>query len=155
MDFLDSRRQKAMTVPSHVRLLLDALSLAEVAGFKEYQTEDWQAAADLAMRAGVAPLFRHRLQSLAPRPNISAEVSDRLRRIYLASVVRMAHQFEEYGRVLGALRAAGIPVIVLKGGHLGECVYKNIAVRAMSDMDILVHEGDLAQAAKILARMDY
>ena len=144
-----------MTVPPHVRLLLDALGVADAASFRQYQPEDWHAAAALAMRAGVAPLLYHRLHSLAPQPDIPAEVSDQLRRIYLASVVRMARQFEQYGRVLGALRAAGIPVIVLKGGHLGECVYRNIAVRAMSDLDILVHETDLDQVATILAQLEY
>jgi hypothetical protein len=90
-----------MTLPNHVRLLLDALSLADGTGFRKSQAEDWQAAANLARRAaGIAPLFHHRLQSLAPRPDIPAKVSDLLRRIYLARVVRMVRQFEEYGRVL-------------------------------------------------------
>lgn len=144
-----------MSEPSHFRLLLDVLSLQQKASFGEYPVENWDAAADLAMRSGIAALFFHRSRSIDPRPDIPSEIAAQLRRIYLASVVRMERQFREYGRVLGALREAGIPVMVLKGGHLGPLVYRNIAVRAMCDMDILVREGELSRAAEVLSRLDY
>jgi hypothetical protein len=57
--------------------------------------------------------------------------------------------------VLGALRDADILVIPLKGVHLAESVYGNIALRPMSDVDILVRESDLSGASDRLIELGY
>lgn len=57
--------------------------------------------------------------------------------------------------VLAKFREAGIPCIVLKGIALAENVYPNIAVRGMSDVDILIRRDDLFKADEFLFSLGY
>ncbi|MGM0652834.1 MAG: nucleotidyltransferase domain-containing protein, partial [Bacillota bacterium] len=43
-----------------------------------------------------------------------------------------------------------VPVILLKGAHLAELVYGNLALRPMSDIDLLARESDLARIHDLL-----
>ena len=54
--------------------------------------------------------------------------------------------YRELGLVLQAFEQDNIPVIVLKGAHLAALVYRHIASRPMSDIDLLVHRSDLERA---------
>ena len=45
-------------------------------------------------------------------------------------------------RSLAALRAAGVPVIVLKGAAFASTIYPSLADRPMVDVDLLVHPQD-------------
>ena len=62
---------------------------------------------------------------------------------------------QQLAEALGAFRDAGIPTIVLKGAYVAEAVYKNIALRPMSDVDILVKKKDLPAVEKILLKLGY
>ena len=79
----------------------------------------------------------------------------RLRHTYLQSSGRGMHLFHKLGKVLGLLQHASIPVIVLKGAHLAELVYGDIALRPMSDVDFLVHKDDLMRVEEALLEMGY
>ena len=63
--------------------------------------------------------------------------------------------YQELGLVLQALQHENIPVIVLKGAHLAALVYRHIALRPMSDLDLLVHPSDLERAAAKLRDLNY
>jgi len=52
--------------------------------------------------------------------------------------------------VLQCLRSPGIPVIVLKGAYLAEAVYRDVALRPMCDVDLMVPRADLARAEAVL-----
>ena len=75
-----------------------------------------------------------------------SNVLQRLREIYLMTGARNALLYQELGLVLQALQQDNIPVIVLKGAHLAALVYRHIALRPMSDLDLLVHRSDLERA---------
>lgn len=64
-------------------------------------------------------------------------------------------QFHGVARVLRALEAAGIPVIVLKGAALAETVYPSLADRPMGDVDLLVWPADREQARAVLEAAGY
>ncbi len=53
------------------------------------------------------------------------------------------------------LNAEEIPVILLKGAHLADLVYGNIALRPMGDIDILVRKGDLSRTGSLLIKQGY
>jgi hypothetical protein len=59
------------------------------------------------------------------------------------------------GRILRALRDAGVPVIPLKGAFLASQVYGNVGLRQMLDFDLLIHCADLARVEPILLSLDY
>ncbi|MCP4365035.1 MAG: nucleotidyltransferase family protein [Planctomycetes bacterium] len=48
-----------------------------------------------------------------------------------------------------------MPVILLKGAHLAQVVYSNIALRPMGDIDILVKKNDLPKAKELLLELGY
>jgi hypothetical protein len=52
-------------------------------------------------------------------------------------------------------RAAGIDVIVLKGAFLAELVYRNIGLRAIGDIDLLVKKEDLGKVKRVLIQLGY
>jgi hypothetical protein len=118
-----------------------------------FSEADWQRVVDVAQRQNVAPLLYAKVKEygISPPPATAQE----LRGIYLASFARNARLLQEAATIMGALRAAGIPVIPLKGVCLAEAVYGNIALRPMADMDLLVMPHDLAKALAALRTLDY
>lgn len=126
-----------------------------VAGFGELSGTDWDDLLRVAARHGVAPLLFHRLTTFHPGAPVPAEVIRELRRSYLQNSGRNMHLYHELGKVLLRLRQDGIPVIALKGAHLAEVVYGNIALRPMGDADLLVKQKDLSRVQDLLVEEGY
>jgi len=85
-----------------------------------------------------------------PKPMMAA-----WRFVYLQSAARNLKLYDQLREILEALHGARIPVIVLKGACLAEHVYKNIALRPMADIDLLVRKDDLGHAMDTLMRSGY
>src|SRR4029077_8591239 len=100
---------------------------------------DWDRVAEIAWQHRVAPLLYRALrddgQLGVPKP-----VLERLERAYLATAARNSLLFRALRDILEALRAADVPVIVLKGAVLAETAYRERALRPMNDIDLLVRE---------------
>jgi hypothetical protein len=77
----------------------------------------------------------------------------RLRQVYLENAARNLRLYSNLAGVLECFRREGIRVIVLKGAHLAELVYRNHALRFMGDLDLLVREEDLTRADTVLLAM--
>lgn len=65
-----------------------------------------------------------------------------------ATNLRMRHSLDS---VVAKLTSRGIPVMLLKGAALLATVYRDPALRIMSDVDLLVHRRDLPLALETLA----
>ncbi len=76
-------------------------------------------------------------------------------RTYYATVAQNALIYDDLAHALRALRAAEIPVIVLKGAALAETIYPSIADRPMGDADLLVHPRDRNRAWAVLEAAGY
>jgi len=59
------------------------------------------------------------------------------------------------GEVLSAFSALGIVAVALKGCYLGQAVYRDAALRPMSDIDLLVHRDQFETARKALESIGY
>src|ERR1035437_6704327 len=116
---------------------------------------DWDAFIEESGRYGVTPLLYHRLRTFHSDSPIPANVMARLRHFYLQSAGRGMHLYHDLGKVLGLLRRDNISVIGLKGVHLATVVYRNIALRPMGDVDLLVKQTDLLRAQEILIEQGY
>ena len=114
---------------------------------------DWPAILDAARQQGVAPLLYDRLRGLIPGP--PEEISESLRQDYLKNAVRNTRLYQAFGELVRGLADRGIPVIALKGIHLAEAVYGNIALRPMGDLDLLVKPEDLDRAGTALGKLGY
>ena len=113
-------------------------------------TADWNEVANMAVRHGLAPLLFKRLKQSGAQAGIPADAWERLRLAYFNSAGRNKRRFRELRTVLGCLRTAGIPVIVLKGAYLAEAVYGDIAVRPMCDVDLMVPRAEVPRTQAIL-----
>lgn len=113
-------------------------------------TADWTEVAGVAAGYDLAPLLYTRLKRSGLRARVPAGVWEQLRLAYFSSANRNVRLYRELHAVLTVLRGAGIPVIVLKGAHLAEAVYGDVAVRPMCDIDLMVRRADLSVAQKTL-----
>lgn len=115
---------------------------------------DWPRTLGFARRHGLRPLLYWHLASrfagLVPR-----QVLADLHQHFLLNRARNLSLSAELVRILVRLEDAGIPVLALKGPALAEFVYGNIAYREFDDLDILVPEGKLDEAAGILCSLGY
>lgn len=126
-----------------------------VAMVRALSSSDWEALLRTSAPHGVTPLLYHRLTRFHAGASIPSEVILELRRSYLQNAGRNMRLYHELGKVLERLRQDGIPVIALKGAHLAEVVYGNIALRPMNDVDLLVRMEDLERVEKNLLAMGY
>lgn len=69
---------------------------------------------------------------------------------YLRNTFIYAQLRRELSNIIGATSKAGIPVIALKGVLLAETLYDNPGLRAIGDLDLLVHFEDLAPMIELL-----
>ena len=122
----------------------------ELSSVRRYDAADWQQIMAAAERQGVVPLLYHRLESRREELAIPGDMMEEMRRRYYVAAARNMRLYHELQRILGLLTARGVPVIALKGAHLADAVYGNIALRPMSDVDLLVSEDDLKQAEACL-----
>ncbi|MBN1618868.1 nucleotidyltransferase family protein [Candidatus Dojkabacteria bacterium] len=105
----------------------------------------------------------HRLQALVAYHLLSPEfgemvpqeTEDQLHQIKLQSLARNILLQDELARLLILFQKQNIPVIVLKGSILLGYIYKDISLRPMGDLDILVMPQDLIRAETIALHEGY
>jgi hypothetical protein len=95
-------------------------------------------------------LHRHGLVSDMPPAATEAFASDARR-----SAQQVLQLHAELGRILERYASLGIPVILLKGAHLGTAVYETVAQRHLGDLDLLIRRDHLAAAAAALRSLGY
>jgi hypothetical protein len=137
------------------RCLRTAGGEIEAAELERLSSDDWDALLVLAARHHATPLLYHRLDTRGLGAVLPAGAAQRLRKAYVRSGWRNAKLHRELGRVLARLREDGVPVIVLKGAHLAQAIYRNLALRPMGDLDLLVRDDDLAHVESRLLQMGY
>jgi len=117
---------------------------------------DWGYFLKKARTEGISPLIYHRLQKVViSKNNIPKDVIEELKKDYYLSATKNTLIFKELGKLLEACNKVGLQVIVLKGAALAETVYENLALRPMSDIDLLVRKEDLLSLDKQLKTLGY
>ncbi len=132
--------------------LLQGLRGEGVPGLSE---ADWDEVFEFAQTHGVTPLLHRNLKSRYADLRVPEAIQTRLRDTYRATGIRNTRIFAQLNGILKGFRAAGIDVVVLKGAHLAELVYEEVALRPMGDVDLLVRPGDLRAATQLLRSMGY
>ena len=117
--------------------------------------QQWDDVAALSRRHGLAPILYQRLKMLSAAVRIPAETMESLRLAYVYSSARNIRLYRDLGLVLSALRGADVPAIALKGAYLADAVYRDAALRPMSDIDLLVRVQDIAKASEALVSLGY
>ena len=143
----------------HNELLLSCLGLSipdsSLSTLNDFGKDEWDSLVGLAIKYGVASVLYSSLCQL-PRPIcIPSEVRTTLRNSYQRMAARNMRVYQQLLKLLVEFRTEQIPVILLKGAHLAELVYGNIALRPMADIDILVRNKDLSKSGAILEKQGY
>jgi putative nucleotidyltransferase-like protein len=116
---------------------------------------EWAEVFRQAAENNITSLLYHRLKTVLPAPEVPPGALDGLRDIAVRSAAHSLQVGRELGHVLEAFRRHDIPVIVLKGGHLGQVVYESFALRTMCDLDVMVRRDGLTKAAGVLGDLGY
>ncbi len=116
---------------------------------------DWNYIVDCSIKQGISPLFYWNLKKVNNVKDVPSEIMKNLEKIYYSNLARNMLFYDELSKILTAFEKAGIDTIVLKGAFLAEEIYKNIGLRPMSDIDLLIKEKDLQKAKKELTELMY
>ena len=117
---------------------------------------DWDSLVVLALRFKVGGLFYREIKSRNfPNELIPVDARNILREAYRSRATMNTSLFFDALKVLKSLDDNQMPVIALKGLSLAKNIYGDIALRPMSDIDLLVKEEDLVRAGRILLALGY
>lgn len=114
----------------------------------------WLALYQRATAHQITPLLYHQLKNAADiqAPEV---IIQRCQQDYQHNAYQNVCFYQALVEVSRQLHQANIPLILLKGSHLSKYVYRNLAIRHMTDMDVLIQPNDLAAVEKILLGMGY
>lgn len=135
--------------------LREAEDSALVDHLARFSDTDWVGLLTLANHLHVEPLLYHHLTTSHPYAPVPASIRQQLHASYLINAARNTWIYQELHVILAALQQAQIPVIVLKGGYLAEQMYQNVALRTMTDLDLLFRKGDVSRAQRVLLQIPY
>lgn len=116
---------------------------------------DWDYLLQIGKTHGLAPLLYYHLNRIDHNHRIPQFIMDQLHDIYYGSLTRNILLYDESSRVLKSFEKKGIPVVGLKGIVLAEFVYKNVALRPMADVDLLVQKTNLPETMKTLFKLGF
>jgi hypothetical protein len=116
---------------------------------------DWNYIIKCSVKQGISPLLYWNLSKINDYKAVPHEIVKSLEKMYYNNLARNILLYDELSKILTAFKKADIDTIVLKGAFLAEKIYKNIGLRPMSDIDLLIKEKDLQKAKKELAELKY
>jgi hypothetical protein len=98
-------------------------------------------------------LYRNLSESVGA--GLSPKARESLRNDYLRSTLASISREMALKKVLEAFGELGLSVVPLKGVYLSHAVYEDPALRTMSDIDLLVEEGNFHRAQNALVSMGF
>lgn len=118
------------------------------------RSPDWGAVVQRASDLGIAPLLYGIAQGRSgaefPEPHARILGTD-----YAKAWAMNTKNMVRLAGLLAAFNSAGIRAILLKGTHLALFVYRDVGMRPMADVDILVRKADLSAAENLLLGCGY
>ncbi len=115
---------------------------------------DWPALVDVANEFRLGPLLHRRLTPPA-RDLVPPSAAAALRALYETNRIKSLAMSAELARVLGGLASANIDVVAYKGPVFAAQLYGDVGVRTFSDLDVLIHERDVARATQAMLDAGY
>jgi hypothetical protein len=115
---------------------------------------DWSFLIQTALEHGVISLLYQSLKKTCP-DSVPADVLNQLRDYSIANTIRNMSLTEELFRILQIFESHNIPAIPYKGPVLAASVYRDIALRQFTDLDIIIHEKDVLRAEELLVSRGY
>lgn len=119
------------------------------------QKPDWRRLLELAERHRLTALLAHHLSREGLREHLPSDVAENLRSAYRQNAARNLRGRFELRRVLREFAEHEIRCVVLKGASLLESLYSDLALRHLSDLDLMVGEQDLERSYDLVQDLGY
>ena len=116
---------------------------------------DWKVVGDLAYVHNVEPLLHWMVLNTDINANIPGWLKQNWERAYFGNFLRNEEYFETLKALLAECEKERLPIIVLKGPALMGRIYRDPALRTLSDLDILCSRNNLQRIVNIARRMGY
>jgi len=111
---------------------------------------NWEYLTQSAIRNGVGALLYKNILSLNFSDKIPPETILKLKNVYYLLISKNVILYEHFKEAVIAISKQGISVIALKGIFIAEKVYKDIGLRLLSDIDLLIQTEEIEKAANSL-----
>ena len=125
-----------------------------VARLKQLSDSDWEGLVQQPSNRRIIPLLYHRLKT-DDTNHVPARIASALERIYFENTLINTRRYHELSKMLEVMADNDIPIIVLKGAALAELIYRNITLRPMADIDLVVKGEDIWRLDKALLQSGY
>lgn len=116
---------------------------------------NWNYILDCSTKQGISPLLYWNLSKISNGKDVPCEIQKNLKKMYYNNLARNMLLYDELKKILKAFKRANIDTVVMKGAFLAEGIYKNISLRSMSDIDLLIKKEDLQKVKKELNKLIY
>lgn len=150
---LDALKSEVRLLLCCARMQIDADTAAQIKALLK-EGIDWDKLLQLALDHDVAALLYRSLESITPSAMPAAVRAD-LKRQMQVDVHGNLALTKELIRVKAVFDEAGIAMIPYKGPVLAASVYKDLAARPFTDLDILIRENDIPRAVELLTSDRY
>jgi hypothetical protein len=118
-------------------------------------SSDWRLLEITSNHHGVAPLIFTKLSGHGQLDQLPGKVQSFFRDQYYQAAADNILLLNELDRILTRLREAGAATMLLKGVSLVDEIYPDPALRPMTDIDLMVHSGDLSKVVKIFGHLGF
>lgn len=115
---------------------------------------NWEELIQSASMHGVLPLVYRSLTEVAP-DRVPKAVLSRFMKLYLLSASHSHRLANATLDLVNIFANHDIPMMVFKGPVLAEMVYGSINFRRFADVDLLIHERDVARVRQLLIDLDF
>ncbi len=115
----------------------------------------WEYLIEQAGKQGMRALLSGHLSGKDFKGKVPLHVLRRIKKDYYANCARNILIETQTKKIICGLRERKIKPIVYKGIYLSAAVYKNAALRPMSDIDILIRHKDLSGVNDLLCALGY
>lgn len=119
------------------------------------QVSDWKYLVELLTNRGLAPLFLHRTLSKEQVLQMPDSAKWVLQQMVFKTLSRNMVLYNAFSTLIKALDVQQIEVLALKGICLAEDLYRDIQLRQMSDIDILVKPEQGIQVIEALNKLGF
>jgi len=116
---------------------------------------DWQFIKHFSEGQGTAPLLFKVIKKNNLSDFVPEHIYNHLQNIYFQTQTNNILALEQLKRVLAVFNKESIRTVLLKGIASAEFIYKDLGLRPMGDIDIMVESNRLLDAEKILFDLGY
>ena len=117
--------------------------------------EQWDFFLDFIRKHGLTGLVYKNISDLQLGNFLPEKIWANFQSFYFRTLQRNTLLYNSYSQIVSEFLKSGIPCMPLKGIFLAESIYKDIGIRQMFDIDILIKEQYISDCLTILRNMGF